>query len=195
MENAGRGTAELLRSLGIKGKVCICCGKGNNGGDGLVVARYLDIAEVPISIILFGQPERLIGDAALNYRIVSKARLPLVCHDDETFDEQPLQRELQNADWVVDALFGTGLAGPVRPPFDDVIRVINASVARVMAVDTPSGLDCDTGEPLGATIRASHTATFVAVKQGFVNPRAKDWLGDVHVVDIGMPRRLLQAGR
>src|SRR5262245_30546718 len=69
MENAGRGTAELLRALGAKGKVCICCGKGNNGGDGLVVARYLDIAEVPISIILFEQPERLTGDAALNYRI------------------------------------------------------------------------------------------------------------------------------
>ena len=195
MENAGRGTAELLRALGAKDKVCICCGKGNNGGDGLVVARYLDIAEVPISIILFEQPERLTGDAALNYRIVSKARLPLLCPEDEALDPCLLQQELQKADWVVDALFGTGLAGPVRSPFDDAIRTINASGARVVAVDIPSGLDCDTGEPLGATIRALHTATFVAVKQGFSNPLAKEWLGEVHVIDIGMPRILVQSGR
>src|SRR5207253_1618194 len=95
MENAGRGVAELLRALGARGKVCICCGKGNNGGDGLVVARYLDIAQVPISIVLFGRPEDLSGEAALNYHIVSKARLPVACYSDETFAKEPLERELQ----------------------------------------------------------------------------------------------------
>jgi NAD(P)H-hydrate epimerase len=103
-----------------------------------------------------------------------------------------VRSELAAADWVVDALFGTGLAGPIRKPFDQIITAINESPARVLAVDIPSGLDCDTGEPLGPTVKAHHTATFVAMKKGFANAEAKRWLGQVHVVDIGVPRRLLE---
>ena len=90
----------------------------------------------------------------------------------------------------MDALFGTGLTGAVRPPFDAIIAAINASGRPVLAVDIPSGLDCDTGLSLGATIRAAHTVTFVAEKVGFANPAARQWLGQVHVVDIGAPRVL-----
>jgi NAD(P)H-hydrate epimerase len=193
MENAGRGTADLLRKLGAKGNVYICCGPGNNGGDGLVIARHLDVAEIPIEILLFAAPESLSGDAALNYQIVSRAKLPIHVYPGGEVDKKSLDRMLQGGNWIVDALFGTGLTGSVRPPFGEIIAVINDSAARIMAVDIPSGLDCDTGQPLGPTIQAEHTATFVAMKQGFTNPKAKAWLGVVHVLDIGIPRILLES--
>jgi NAD(P)H-hydrate epimerase len=98
---------------------------------------------------------------------------------------------LTDAQWIVDALLGTGLSGPVRPPFWGTIEAINRLGVRVLAVDIPSGLDCDTGEPLGIAVRADHTATFVAPKAGFRNPAARPWLGQVHVLDIGAPRALV----
>ena len=99
---------------------------------------------------------------------------------------------LTEADWLVDALFGTGLAGDVRPPWDHVITWINTSHSRVLAVDIPSGLDCDHGEPLGCAVRATHTATFVAPKKGFANPRSAAWTGEIKTISIGAPRLLLE---
>lgn len=192
MENAGRGAAERLVTLGIRGPVVLCCGKGNNGGDGFVIARHLDNRGHPVRVLLFARPQELTGDAAINYRIIDKAQLPIVVFSGAV-DQEMFRRELARADWVVDALFGTGLAGAVRPPFDQVIEAINASGKRVLAVDIPSGLDCDTGQPLGATVRAEQTVTFVALKQGFAVPAAKEWTGEVQVIDIGAPRVLLDA--
>src|SRR3712207_579261 len=80
MENAGRGMAELLRSLGVRGRVDVCCGRGNNGGDGFVIARHLDNAGVAVRVLLFARPEELTGDAAVNYRIIAKSGLPLEVH-------------------------------------------------------------------------------------------------------------------
>jgi NAD(P)H-hydrate epimerase len=191
MENAGRGTAELLRSLGIAGRVVVCCGKGNNGGDGFVIARHLDNWGVPVRILLFAQPEDLRGDAAVNFGVVRRAGLPVDVHGG-TPDLPAVQREMAGAEWVVDALFGTGLTGPLGPRFIQVVAAINFGDARRLAVDIPSGLDCDTGHPLGAAVRAHHTATFVAEKAGFGNSEAGEWLGRVHVLDIGVPRRLMQ---
>jgi NAD(P)H-hydrate epimerase len=191
MENAGRGAAELMHSLGINGKVVICCGKGNNGGDGFVIARHLDNQRVPVKILLFAHPQELSGDAVTAYRIVAMSELPLTVFDRPPLDADALSRELADADWIVDALCGTGLQGPMRPPLDQAAVAMNASRARVLAVDLPSGLDCDTGQPLGPTVRAHHTATFVALKKGFANPAAAPWLGQVHVVDIGAPRKLV----
>jgi len=193
MENAGRGAAELLLALGAHGPVVVCCGKGNNGGDGFVIARHLDNRGVPVRVLLFARPEELEGDAAINYRIIARAGVPIAVHAANPVDGKVLGEELAAAEWVVDALFGTGLRGPVRPPFDQVIAAINASSRRVLAVDIPSGLDCDTGRPLGPTVRATHTATFVAQKKGFADPAATEWLGQVHVLDIGAPRRLLDS--
>jgi len=192
MENAGRGMAELLRSLGIQGRVVVCCGGGNNGGDGLVIARWLDNAGIAVRVLLFARPETITGDAAINYQIAVFSRLDMALMDPASLDESRLQQELVGADWVVDALFGTGLASPVRPPFDRIIAAINASKARVLAVDIPSGLDCDTGRPLGSAVRAQHTATVVAPKKGFQLPAAREWLGQVHVIDMGMPCRVLE---
>lgn len=192
MENAGRGATELLRALGIHARVAICCGKGNNGGDGFVIARHLDLCHVPVRVLFFGRPSELTGDAAANYRILERTGVPVQVCDDTTVDIGALRAELARAEWVVDALFGTGLRGPVRPPFDRVIEAINHCGSRVFAVDIPSGLDCDSGRPLGITVRADHTVTFAAEKPGFREPAAQEWLGQVHVVDIGAPRMLLE---
>jgi NAD(P)H-hydrate epimerase len=190
MENAGRGMAELLRSLGIDGLVVICCGKGNNGGDGFVIARHLDNAGVRVRVLLFGDPTQLTGDAAINYRILAASGIVLELFAGPVLDEERLGRELANADWIVDALFGSGLRGAIQPPFDRVIAVLNAAGKRVFAVDIPSGLDCDTGASLGIAVRAHHTATVAAMKQGFLKPVATAWLGQVHVIDMGAPHVL-----
>ena len=192
MENAGRGAAEVLVSLGCRGPVVICCGKGNNGGDGFIIARHLDNRNIPVRVLLFARPKDLTGDAAVNYQIIARSGLPIEIYAGESWDEKTLHAELTKAEWVVDALFGTGLTGPVKKPLDRVIAAINASQTHVLAVDIPSGLDCDTGQPLDPTVRAEHTVTFVAEKKGFAQSSAKEWIGQVHVVDIGAPRRLLE---
>jgi NAD(P)H-hydrate epimerase len=189
MENAGRGTAELLLNLGIHGRVLICCGKGNNGGDGFVIARHLANRGVNIQVLLCAPREELTGDALINFTILERGQYPLRILP---LSLDSLHQELARSEWVVDALFGTGLSGPVRPPYDRIIEGINSRPNHVLAVDIPSGLDCDSGQPLGPTIRAEHTATFVAPKRGFANPEATDYIGLVHVVDIGMPCILLE---
>jgi NAD(P)H-hydrate epimerase len=190
MENAGRGMAELLRTLGINGPVVLCCGKGNNGGDGFVMARHLDNAGVRVHVLLFGDPAQLSGDAAINHRILAASGIPLDLFAGPSLDEERLRRQLADAGWIVDALFGSGLRGTIQPPFDRIIAAINAAGRRVFAVDIPSGLDCDTGQPLGVAIRADHTATVAAMKKGFLEPSAASWTGQVHLIDMGAPRAL-----
>src|SRR3954463_7431756 len=111
MENAGRGMAELLKTLGIQGPVVVCSGRGNNGGDGFVIARHLDNAGVPVRVLLFARPEELAGDAGINYHIVANSGLPLEVHAGTEVDGDRLRVGLAGADWVVDALFGSGLRG------------------------------------------------------------------------------------
>jgi NAD(P)H-hydrate epimerase len=191
MENAGRGMAELLRALGIHGPVIVCCGKGNNGGDGFVIARRLDAVGVSARVLLFADPAQLTGDAAVNHPILASSGVPMEVFLLDALDEEKLLRELAVADWIVDALFGSGLRGPVQPPYDRVIAAINASDTRIFAVDIPSGLDSDNGLPLGIAVRAHHTATVAALKKGFLNPSAAAWLGRVHLIDMGAPGALL----
>src|SRR5260370_4338591 len=129
MENAGRGAAEVLVRLGCRGPVVICCGKGQNGGDGFVIARHLDNRNIQVRVLLFAQTEDLTGDAAVNYQIIARSGLPIEVYAGESWDEKTLQADMANAEWIVDALFGTGLTGPVRKPLDRVIAAINASRA------------------------------------------------------------------
>ena len=112
--------------------------------------------------------------------------LPTQVWADDHLDEAKLAKLFAGAEWIVDALFGTGLAGAVRTAGDRIIAGINSSPARRFAVDIPSGLDADTGEPLGVAIRAEHTVTFVAPKLGYRNPTSLAFTGIVHVVDIGI---------
>lgn len=180
MENAGRGVADTLCRFGIDGRVVICCGGGNNGGDGFVVARHLDLRGYAVSVLCWADPRRMSPDTQANFDALGD--LPI----GEDLDE------LAGAAWIVDALLGTGSRGEPRPPFGEVIDAINRAGRPVLAVDLPSGLDCDTGEPARSTVRATHTCTFVAPKRGFLNPAAAPYLGQVHVLDIGAPRKLVE---
>jgi NAD(P)H-hydrate epimerase len=197
MENAGRGIAELIRSLGARGAVAVCCGKGNNGGDGLVVARHLANAGLAVRVLLFADPGRLAGDARTNYRIVERMAAavgpwaPALEVIPGAVETEDVARRLADAGWVVDALFGSGLRGAVPTPYDRVIAAINAAPGAVLAVDIPSGLDADTGRPAGAAVRARHTATVAAPKAGFRDLAAAHYLGTVHVIDMGCPRAAL----
>lgn len=183
MENAGRGCAELLMRLNPERlPVVILCGPGNNGGDGFVIARHLDNAGEEVGICVVADEAAYAGDARVNCEITRKSNITRV----------PPTALLTRKRWIVDAMFGTGLNRAISGDAAEVIAEVNASRWPVLAVDIPSGLDCDTGEPLGPTIRATHTATFVAPKLGFRNPNAKQYTGEVHVIDIGAPRVLVE---
>jgi NAD(P)H-hydrate epimerase len=189
MENAGRGCTDRLCAWGITGPVVICAGKGNNAGDGFVIARHLDLRGYCVRVALFSRAEELQGDAAANYRILCRTDVPIRVF--ESFDRPALEAVWRDAAWLVDALLGTGARGEPRPPLDQVIDLFNAHPARKLAIDLPSGLDCDTGLPARHTVRADYTCTFVAAKTGFAAQTARPFLGDVHVLDIGVPRSLL----
>jgi NAD(P)H-hydrate epimerase len=190
MENAGRGVADRLCQFGVQGLVAICCGKGNNGGDGFVVARHLDLRGLAVTVLLFADPAELSGDAAANFGILDKGGVSIEFFANP-FNSARLDARLTGAEWIVDALLGTGATGEPRPPYDQAIARINASGKPVVAVDLPSGLDCDTGQPATNTIRARHTCTFVAAKPGFFAPGADQFTGQIHLLDIGAPRKLI----
>jgi len=189
MENAGRNAARLLLDQGISGQVVICAGKGNNGGDGFVIARHLENAGVSVEVLLFAPPAELTGDARGNYEILHRAGITVL---DCSSNSDIWQPRLHSAQWIVDSLLGTGTRGTIREPYASVIPRINSSRASVFAVDLPSGMDCDTGQPLGPCIRADLTATFVARKTGFVQPAARCFTGAIHVLEIGVPLRWLR---
>lgn len=185
MENAGRGTVDVLERLGIGGPVVILCGKGNNGGDGFVVARHLAIRGHDCRVLLLCAADELSGDAAANFAILKKCDVPIVERPDN------LDSHCRDAEWLVDAMLGTGARGEPRPPLDAAIDWMNDQSAKKLAVDVPSGLDCDTGRPARHTVRADHTCTFAAMKIGFSQPGAENYTGHVHVCDIGTPPALL----
>ena len=191
MENAGRGAAKLLRGrLGPQSRVMILCGPGNNGGDGAVVARHLDVWGVSVRVVWFADPAHLRGDAAVQFRILERAGIEQSSWQADR-DVAGLDALIAGADWMVDALLGTGLTRPVEGTLRAAIEAINRSGKPVLALDLPSGLDTDLGTPLGIAVRATLTATFVAPKLGFTAPGASAYLGAVSVIEIGVPQRLL----
>lgn len=190
MENAARGVADAItRGRGV-GSALIACGPGNNGGDGFAVARHLHLRGWRVAVAELA--EHWTGDAAVNRAIAR--RLPI---------EFPIGPAIALADCgrynvLVDAIFGTGLTRPPEGLFAAAIDRLAAYPDRCVAVDLPSGLDCDTGEPIGgACVRAATTVTFVAEKAGFANPASRACTGEVVVADIGAPpeivARVLQA--
>jgi len=194
MENAGRGAAELLHGIAPGATVVIVCGKGNNAGDGFVIARHLENLGHEVRLLLAGEPAELRGDAAIAWRVAETAGILAQRLASATPAEW--EQALANADWIVDALLGTGASGAPRGAIATAIDAVNAAGrrgARVLAVDLPSGLDCDTGTAAGACVRAAVTVTFVAPKVGFAAVAAKPLIGELHVVGIGAPRALLAA--
>ncbi len=195
MENAGTRVVEFLErefpDLG-KRRIAVFCGKGNNGGDGLVVARQLRMRGILPRVVLLGDPNELRDDARVNFDILAKIGfLPYVVR---TLDEWiGLKPDLVGSSLIVDAILGTGLTGPAEGLYLEVIRDINASFtgAEVVAVDMPSGLASDSGERLGESIRADYTITFTTPKVGQVFPPNCEQVGKLVVVPIGTPGEAL----
>jgi len=194
MENAGYYAArEAFALLGGADDECVVvfAGRGNNGGDGFVIARLLawwDVADV--RVVLLGEADQVMDDARANLDYLDAAAVPW----EEAASEEAATRAVRDAagaGLVVDAVLGTGLSGAVRGSAAAFIDALNCAGARaILAVDTPSGLDANTGEPLGAAVHASVTVTFAAAKAGFFSGRGREHTGRLVVADIGLPRSL-----
>ena len=190
MENAGHRVVEFLaeRFAPLPAqRIVVLCGKGNNGGDGLVIARQLHTRFNPqeLHVVLLATPEELKGDAAANYRMLAACGCPV-------WREIPAEARL--ATLVVDALLGTGITGPATGVMLAGIREINGGfpLAKVVAVDIPSGMPSDSGEPVGEFARADYTVTFTAPKAGQVLPPNCDGVGELVVGPIGSPPELYE---
>ncbi len=188
MENAGQAAAQVLaRELGIRGRrFPVVCGVGNNGGDGLVVARKLCSDGGRPTVFLLGNPERFRGAAQTNWRILQK--LPIPVHRVAAAEE--LRTPIVHADAVVDALLGTGLDREVEGLFREVIALLNADARKVLSLDIPSGIHGDTGEVLGEAVRATWTVTFGLPKAGNLLPPGCEYGGRLYVCHISFPPEL-----
>ena len=191
MEHAGRGVADDARriiGLPTNSSVLIFCGKGNNGGDGLVAARHLYNAGYRVTVVFLNSPRQFSGDALTNFKMLDKlrsgARESLVF---KSYSRSVLGR-LPNPSIIIDAIFGTGFSGEVQRPARDVIDWINKQDVPVLAVDIPSGVDGTTGQAGHCAVRASHTATFGLLKTSLLCHDGQDRAGHVHLIDIGFPK-------
>jgi hydroxyethylthiazole kinase-like uncharacterized protein yjeF len=196
MERAGAGAVRAWRRAlrPLRRAVVVVCGRGNNGGDGFVIARHLRRAGCGVEVWLAARPDEVRGDAA---RMLSAWRRQrgAVREMTSAAHVQAFGQRLARASAVVDALLGTGLNAPVGGLMADLIGAINAAGAPVFAVDVPSGLSADTGHPLGVAVRAAATATFGLPKVGQVVYPGIDLVGRLDVVDIGIPAAALDAVR
>jgi len=193
MDRAGKGIAETILD-GIQyactpyRRAILLAGRGNNGGDAFVAARYLQDAGLAVEVWLIAESDDLRGDARIHFDKMRAANVPL--------REMPAEKDLcelsQNGirdAIIVDGLLGTGISGEVRGPIAEAIRFVNelSSLNTVVAIDIPSGLNGDTGDPAGEAVRADVTVTMALPKRGMLLPHAMDYVGCLHVVDIGIP--------
>ena len=193
MENAGRSCAGLIEDK-LKGianpKVCIFCGTGNNGGDGYVIARHLINRGIRAAVVVCGDRNKIKGDAKINLDILERMgeTIEQLNPTDRDIAEQ-VGRFSAGVDVIVDSIFGTGLRGQLSEEYRNLLECINSRNCPILAVDIPSGLDCDSGEPLGMAINATWTVTFVAVKKGFTSTNASKYTGEIFVASIGIVAR------
>jgi hydroxyethylthiazole kinase-like uncharacterized protein yjeF len=191
MENAGGAVARAVVRLigGSYGRrVIVVCGKGNNGGDGLVAARHLRTRGAGVSVLLLAEPDRFTGEAGANLR-----RFLASGGTASPFSPQALERELERADVVVDAIFGTGFHGRPRGDSAAAIGALAQAKRSVVAVDIPSGVEGETGAVRGPAVRAAVTVTFGALKPGVVFFPGAKLAGQVEVADIGFPPDLVRS--
>jgi len=187
MENAGRGIAERIAAHVMhdvdSASVAIFCGKGNNGGDGYVVARYLSRMGANVAVYYLGPPDQLSEDARLNYRRAQEMGLRMV--EITAIEDLP---ESLDSEYIIEGIFGTGFAGAPRGLTGEVIEYINSRHGcTVISIDMPSGLNADTGTHEGAVIRADHTFTLALPKFGLYVTPGRELAGEVQIVPIGIP--------
>jgi len=193
MENAALRLAEVVTQhfeLDPPKRIVILCGKGNNGGDGMALARHLSNIGFQVQVFLLAEPSELKGDAAINYKALFNFGVPV--QPIVSSEQLPqLIEPLKSADLVVDALLGTGISGEVRGLYAEVILLITNYASRILSVDIPSGINSDTGEICGVAVRADATVTLGAIKLGLILFPGADYAGDLFVGSLGIPDSLL----
>jgi NAD(P)H-hydrate epimerase len=191
MENAGTGCAKAIMELNFDGQVTILCGPGNNGGDGFVIARLLHEANVPVSVVLLCNPKKYRGDALANLNRLKQLSLPVVQIPTDATPSQ-VEANLWQANHpttgcLVDAMLGTGATGSLRPPYESVIALANEMNVIRIAIDVPTGMNCDTAKIPTVAFRADLTCTFIAVKPAMNTQTGLTQCGEVRLIDIGLP--------
>src|SRR6266481_841108 len=195
MENAGRQAVAAMEAMYgdlLERQVAVLCGRGNNGGDGFVIARTLAQRGVDVSVFLIGSVSDVRGDARINLDILGRLGFTVV----EVADSQAWElhvSEVGDCTLIVDAIFGTGLNTPISGFIESVITDVNASGIPIVAIDLPSGLSADSPEPIGPSIEAGLTVTLAAPKLPLVLPPAETRAGDIVIADIGIPADVLES--
>jgi NAD(P)H-hydrate epimerase len=195
MENAGRQAVAAMEAMFSdlsERQVGVLCGRGNNGGDGFVIARTLVQRGIDTSVFLLGRVAEVRGDARINLEILGRLGVTVL----EIADSQAWElhfSELSDCTLIIDAIFGTGLNAPVSGLIESVIADVNASGIPVVAIDLPSGLSADSPEPIGPSIEAGLTITLGAPKLPLVLPPGELRAGDIVIADIGIPASILDA--
>ncbi|CAN2039743.1 ADP-dependent (S)-NAD(P)H-hydrate dehydratase / NAD(P)H-hydrate epimerase [Candidatus Magnetomoraceae bacterium gMMP-15] len=195
MENAGRCAVEFFFEVfpDVKRKkVGVIAGRGNNGGDGFVMARYIACKDIDVTVYLCSSSQRVQGDAEANLRLLKPLNVDLVELPDQSAFEAH-QDSIKNIDIWIDALLGTGLNSDVRGYFKYVIDFINSLKKPVFAVDIPSGLHSDTGQPCGTCIQAAATASFGLAKSGLLVFPGASFAGRLEIADIGIPPHIVES--
>lgn len=191
MENAGSKAAEIIyKELPnpTQDQVVILCGKGNNGGDGFVVARHLNNLGVTVKVFLFTDRQLLTGDAKTNLEILYKMKVFV----EEVLNLEKVSDAIKSSNIVIDAMLGTGVDGEIKESLKLIVRVINSFSNKVVySIDTPTGLDCNTGEILGECVKATKTLTFIAAKTGFYLEKGPENCGEIIIIDISVPSDLI----
>src|SRR5882672_5551191 len=195
MENAGRqavAAMEAMHSDLLELEVAVLCGRGNNGGDGFVVARTLLQRGVDVSVFLMGLVAEVRGDARTNLEILGRLGLSVV----EIADSEAWElhfSEVSECTLIVDAIFGTGLNAPLSGLMETVVADVNGSGIPIVAIDLPSGLSADSHVPIGDSIEAGMTVTLAAPKLALVLPPAETRAGDIVIADIGIPSDVIES--
>jgi NAD(P)H-hydrate epimerase len=195
MENAGRQVVAAIEGRfddALDGRVAVVCGRGNNGGDGFVIARTLHQRGTEVVVFVVGDIAAIRGDARANLEVLGRLGLSVV----EIADEQAWElhsSEIARCDLIVDAVFGTGLTAPLAGMLETIVADINASAVPVVAVDLPSGMSADTPDLIGDAIEASMTVTLGAPKLPLVLPPAESRAGDIVIADIGIPVEVIES--
>jgi len=192
MENAGRITAEetllwfrdnIARAHAeLSPKVSVVCGSGNNAGDGFVAARYLHNWGANVTVYLLREYKDYRADAKVNLTVIHRMKVPMAI-----VLKPNARTKIESSDIVIDAILGTGISGEVKGIQRDMICRLNNSNRNIVAVDIPSGLDGNTGLPMGAAVKADLTVSMGFNKKGFIEPEAKKYTGHVMIADIGYP--------
>jgi len=189
MENAGHGLADFISSA--KGpiftgtKIVAVCGTGNNGGDAIVAARHLSsYSGADITVIILGDATNIkTKEAKVNFNIINRMKSIKLFYGDNALEKATDQ--IENADIIIDGIFGTGIKGNIKHPYSSAIEIINDSSAYIVSVDIPSGLDPDTGLRHDKCVKANSTVTFHRIKKGLVG--SEEYTGKVYLEKIGIP--------